>query len=63
MRVQVIGLTRELRVNPADSIEIAEQLVRRAALLYSPGITEIIFNYNMVKLSKKTKSYYSLLNF
>ena len=37
MRVLVIGLSRELDVNAQVAIELAEQLVRRAATVYSPG--------------------------
>ena len=38
MRVLVIGLTRELRVNPSDCMDVAESIVRRAAQLYSPDV-------------------------
>ena len=37
MRVLVIGLTQGLRVNPQDSIDIAENIVRRAAQLHADG--------------------------
>ena len=37
MRVLLMGLTRELQVSAADSLELADQLVRRAAPLYGDG--------------------------
>ena len=40
MRVMIIGLTRELGVNAADALELADQLIRRAAMLSNEGTTE-----------------------
>ena len=37
MRVMIIGLTRELGVAAADALELADQLIRRAALLHVDG--------------------------
>ena len=37
MRVMIIGLTRELGVNAADALELADQLIRRAAMLSNEG--------------------------
>ena len=37
MRVMIIGLTRELGVNAADALELADQLIRRAAMLHTEG--------------------------
>ncbi|KAK2190119.1 hypothetical protein NP493_86g01019 [Ridgeia piscesae] len=39
MRVLLMGLTRELQVSAVDSLELADQLVRRAAPLHSEGET------------------------
>ena len=38
MRVLVIGLKRELPLSPADSLDIADRLVARAAGAHSDGI-------------------------
>ena len=38
MRVLVIGLKRELPLSPADSLDIADRLVARAASAHSDGI-------------------------
>ena len=38
MRVMIIGLTRELGVPAADALELADQLIRRAALLHVDGM-------------------------
>ena len=40
MRVMIIGLTRELGVNAADALELADQLIRRAAMLSNEGIKD-----------------------
>ena len=40
MRVMIIGLTRELGVNAADALELADQLIRRAAMLSNEGIND-----------------------
>ncbi len=37
LRVLIIGLVRELGVNPPDALDLADQLVRRAAMLHSAG--------------------------
>ena len=37
MRVMIIGLSRELGVSAADALELADQLIRRAAMLHTEG--------------------------
>lgn len=37
MRVLVMGLTRELHLAPGDALELADQLVKRAASLRTDG--------------------------
>ena len=41
MRVLVIGLKRELPLSPADSLDIADRLVARAASAHTDGISFI----------------------
>ena len=38
MRVLVIGLKRELPLSPADSLDIADRLVARAASAHTDGL-------------------------
>lgn len=37
MRVLVIGLSRELPLGPADAMELADHLVKRAAAVQADG--------------------------
>jgi integrator complex subunit 1 len=42
MRVLVMGLTREMHLNPTDSLDMADRLVRRAAALYTEGCIALL---------------------
>lgn len=37
MRILVIGLSRDLALGPADAMELADHLVKRAALVQADG--------------------------
>lgn len=39
MRILVIGLSRDLPLGPADAMELADHLVKRAAGVQSDGTT------------------------
>lgn len=39
MRILVIGLSRELPLGPADAMELADHLVKRAAAVQADGNT------------------------
>lgn len=38
MRILVIGLSRDLPLGPADAMELADHLVKRAAGVHSDGV-------------------------
>lgn len=40
MRILVIGLSRDLPLGPADAMELADHLVKRAAGVHSDGVCE-----------------------
>ena len=42
MRVMVIALSRDFGVNSPDALELCDQLVRRAAMVYSPGFEPLL---------------------
>lgn len=37
MRVLIMGLSKNLHVSPSDAVELADQLVKRAAMLHHDG--------------------------
>lgn len=43
MRILVIGLSRDLPLGPADAMELADHLVKRAAGVQSDGLWKIHF--------------------
>lgn len=44
MRILVIGLSRDLPLGPADAMELADHLVKRAAGVQSEGNTPTPFS-------------------
>ena len=50
MRVMIIGLTKELGVSAADALELADQLIRRAAMLHTEGACHVIFLQNIARI-------------
>ena len=56
MRILIIGLGHEVRVNPSDCMDIAETVVRRAAQLrldgqYSNSYTKLTLSYSNTCMS------------
>ena len=57
MRVMIIGLTRELGVNAADALELADQLIRRAAMLSNEGTSQPAVNSQQSDFICRLKEY------
>ncbi len=52
MRILVIGLSRDLPLGPADAMELADHLVKRAAGVQSDGVcVKIHFRCNCFMIS------------
>lgn len=46
MRILVIGLSRDLPLGPADAMELADHLVKRAAGVQSDGVCVCVLGCN-----------------
>lgn len=49
MRILVIGLSRDLPLGPADAMELADHLVKRAAGVQSDGKTMLLVRGMLVQ--------------
>lgn len=47
MRLLIIGLNNDFKANPADVLDIVDQMVRRAAIMNHEGIAIDSLNHNI----------------